>query len=478
MNNEIYLIPEIRKNNPYFLWKSAEKISNETVTVEGFKLYVDTEKLDSFCCDFSVIVVPQPLKTCSLYPVSFKNEVPDFSKYGFSTQSTPNGTIIYMEIDDFWKYNTNNQCVSVKGGEWHTQKKHYKMISALYHVSLIPTISKSAFRQEIVDSIYEKEIQEIFGEKLPLKDSLAAIFRKTMFALYFFGFAEDLNESQKESFDYIRKISKQRKACISFGQISFLIEKYNKKCYDITGSNAKVLLGFAYTQLIETLRIVSDFLNQLGYPTYGIENEEGLTRSITAFQEQNKFPVTNICDSQTLRYLWEKTIASTSEVDSIMNDIGNRSEAQKRKKMLMRLESTDSDEQAALLDHLNAIIGRLPVSETAEEFLRTNINSHLCSFTQRCGVLGQRINNIAKRANSSREIMKMIQYKNAQCDARIEEASNVLDKVVDDHLKAQKQFVEIREHVIIQRKRNRFFQTLSFIILLYYVIRFVWVIRN
>ena len=478
MINEVYLIPEIHPNNPFFIWNSAEQITLQSIPVQGFKIYVDTHKLDSYSSDFYVIAVPEPIKTCKLYPVRFKNEIPDFSKYGFSTQKTPHGSIVYMEIDDFWKYNSKNQCVSIKGGDWAAQKRHYKTIAALYHISILPGISKSAFRQEEAANKYEKEVQETFGEELPLRESISSIFKKTLFALDFFGFAENLTDFQKTSLDYIKKRSKQNKICIAFSQIAFLIENYNKKCYNITGNNSEILMGFAYQQLIDSITIVSTFLNQLGYHNNGIDDDESLLKGIKYFQEQNKIPVTGICDSNTLHYLWEKTIATSSEVVSIMNEIGNKSEKSERKKMLMQLESTDTDEQAALLDHLNAIIGRLPVSETAEEFLRANINNQLCTFTQRCGLLAQRINNIAKRANSSCEIMNMIKYKNAQCDARIEEAADVLDKVVEDHLKAQQQFVEIREHVVSQRKRNRFFQMLSILIFLYYIIRLVWFIRK
>ncbi|EAY11563.1 hypothetical protein TVAG_006380 [Trichomonas vaginalis G3] len=469
MSDQIYLIPEIHKSSPFFWAQHAEQVSLMPIPISGVKLYADTKELDSYASLRTIIVVEQETKTSKLYPVRFTKKVPNFEAHGFSIKQCPHGNIVYMKLEDFWKINKNSSFVAISDGDWLCSKKHYKITAALYHLSLLPSLNKAVFRTQI-DSKIEEDLNLMYDVSGEILEMLTLIFKNVVFGLEFFGFCNDCSEEQKRRLLHIKDRLQTRKVCVAFSQIDFAILNYNMFCYKTDSCR---ITSYSYLHLMKTLNIVERIIIQLGFPVSKNKRFESLTHNIKKIQKEFHIPITGICDQQTLQKLWSNTIVKSVQMKSIFKDLGTTSEEPKKEQILIQCLPDDTPAQKVLAENINRFIGKIPITSNASEILRENINSNLSEIAQRCGTLSQRINNIVKRTDNATNVVHRLESSNSRCDESLEKAAITLNQVLEDHRKVQQQFVEIRESITAQKKRNMVLQIFGGLMLLFYLYKFI-----
>lgn len=472
MSDEIYLIPEIHSTSPFFWAGSAEQITLMPIPISGIKLYADTKELDSYASKRTIIVVEQQNKASKLYPVRFTKILPKFEKYGYSIKKCPHGNIVYMEYENFWKINSDSSFVSIADGDWLCNKRHFKTIAALYHLSLLPSLNKAVFKTEINEDI-ENQLRMMYDVSGNVLESLTSIFKNVLFGLEYFGFCNDLTERQKKLLNHIKERIKVKPICIAFSQIDFAIQNYNRKCYGIASSRMRC---FSYLHLVKTINIVEKFINQMGFLDDCNDRFASLIQNTKNFQKHFNLPETGMCDSATLRKLWDQTIVKGVNIKSVMEFAGFKPRIPPPTQYLMSTDESDNPTEIALVENINRFIGKIPITANATELLRTNINGRLFDITQRTGRLSQRVNNLVTRFNCASKILKKVEDSNSRCDEALETASLVLNNVLEDHIKVQQQFVAIRESITAQKKRNKVLQFFGAILFLYYIYRLIRVL--
>ncbi|KAK8895644.1 hypothetical protein M9Y10_024114 [Tritrichomonas musculus] len=357
----IYLIPEVQSKQEYFFAKNAQKVHPLPITIVGYRTWLLTSSLDCFCEPYSLVAVPEANQKAKLYKVRFTDSVPDFKSYGLQVVKTPDGNVICMSTEKFWEIEARSLCIPLDSTKWKAKPLFYHALTALFHLGIIPTLSENTFLTVKDLSKYESDLNAQYGTETPLQESLHYIFKSTMFALIFFGFATIPAHDKKTAkyFEFTKKLMEEENGqefdsdtnkYFAFTQIGFAIANYNNKCqmqpstqstnfmnsnnYDSDNKESieedngfvfdrsnQILSGYSYKMLIKSVSAVIHLLTQLGYT---ITNNESLIEIIKQYQNKHSPTLrpTGICDPKTLRVLWDESVSKSMALPVILERIG------------------------------------------------------------------------------------------------------------------------------------------------------------
>ncbi|OHT06510.1 hypothetical protein TRFO_25464 [Tritrichomonas foetus] len=321
----IYLIPEVQHHRSYFFARNAEKVHPLPITIIGYRTWLLTSALDSFCEPYNLITVPESNQKAKLYKVRFPQGEPDFESFSLQVIPTDDGNVICMSTNKFWEIESRSLCIPMLSTKWKARSLFFHSLAALYHLGIIPTLSENTFSTISDLSKYELDLNAQYGTDTSLQESLHYIFKSTLFSLDFFGFTETNDEKTKEYLNYTRNLMENDdNNFFGFSQISYAISNYNVKCEMQTlfcqdEKSTHFLSGYNYKLLIKSVSAVIHLLTQNGY---NISNNDSLISAISTFQATKKLKVTGICDSQTLLILWKQSISSSMTLPVIFEKTG------------------------------------------------------------------------------------------------------------------------------------------------------------
>jgi len=469
--NKIYLIPEVRKDNPFFYANKAEQITIHPITVSGYRLWAIADYIDTYSSPYRAVAVSQSGKFCKMYPVRFPDGIPDFEILGFSLEPTNHGIMVFMKGAIFLEQHKDLVCIPVPKGDWNSHQSSFHILSALYHLSIIPTMSKYSFKTYNNLNIFEGEVNSQFGTSGLLKDSIASVFTNVLFGLEFFGFFETDIKENNDKYLYLKNIMKNKRRFFAFQQIDYAISMFNSVCFPYCTCKTQIS-SFTYKQLLYSVDTVSKLLLDLGY-TKDLTEGNNLLMAIESFQTQNRLKTTGKCDSATFRVLWNEAVCKSIDIQKLMKSVGYTCHLSLSDKKSMLIPNSVLDKSQLLLkDKINKTIGSMSINKPLEKYFNMVIQQDLGDVIHRCGIMQERLSAVSKRTDIMSELVSKAIQRNLDCEERIKMATDAINEVIDNHIDAQQRFVEIREQIIVQRKRNRVLTLIGIIVLFVYIWKF------
>ena len=373
------------------------------ITIFGYRTWLLTSSLDSFCEPFSLVAVPEINQKAKLYKVRFIGSIPDFASYGLQVIKSPEGNVICMSTEKFWEIEARSLCIPLSSTKWKAKSLFYHSLTALFHLGIIPTLSENTFLTITDLSKYELDLNAQYGTDAPLNESLHYIFKTTIFSLTFFGFAEipPSDIKTQEYFEYAKKLMEydieeydtDTNKYFAFAQIAFALTNYNKKCQSCSGSStsqflrpsapfsdetnndnsfmidqsSQFLSGYSYKLLMRSVSAVTHLLAQLGY---NITDNASLIKVVLTYQAERRTVLkpTGICDSSTLRYLWKESISNSMTLPVIFDKTGFL--------QLKKLTPTTSSERNLFIENDVANYG-VPIHSTSRAEINHSRNRHI-----------------------------------------------------------------------------------------------------
>ena len=476
---KIYLIPEVQHKGRYFFASGAEKVNPLPISVPGFRTWLLTSSLDCFCAPYTLVAVPESSQKTKLYKVRFPGGEPDFKRYNLQIKQIDEGNVIYIDTEKFWEIESRVLCVQMVSTKWKAKRSFYHSLSALYHLGIIPALSESTFSTVTDISKYEFDLNAQYGTEKGLQESLHYIFRSTLYALDLFGFTETDDPKTKEYIEYTKSIvENDNNNYFAFAQIGYAIENYNVKCkmHSLLSQDEKsnqFLTGYSYKMLIKSVLAVAHLLKQLGYD---VADNCSLSSVISKFQEDMNLQQTGICDSKTLRVIWNESLSSSMALPVIFDKAGfTPQELPHENDNNIFLEPNSNIQnnslQMNLLYILNHEIANIPYFRTYELWMEKQIEKELNEIAMKCVALNHRIEGISKRTKSAKAIIARTTEMNKRCDELLNQSSRALNDILTSHMKAQAKFEEIRNYISIQRRTNHILGFCGFIFVMLYIIR-------
>ena len=468
----IFLVPEIQKHNAFSFTQNAEKVMFQPVVVPGYRTWVLTGSLGRFCPPFTLVAIPTPNKTAKLYPVRFIGGIPDFHSLGLETQETPQGHVVCMSPEAFWRIERDNLCIPMSVTDWKAKMEYFNVLVALHRLRILPTLTKQTFKEGGDLECYENDLNAQFGTETSLKASLPYLFKSTFFALNLFGFLETDNQTLKTKYKQINDILESGEEIHAFSEIEPALVRYNEVCGDVV--ETKFLSAKNYKLLMRSVAIVIHVLVQIGFD---VTDNASLSAVIKRFQSQHGIPVTGVCDGLTIRVLWDIVVSSSMDVTGLLAEAGFLRNGESRRDSEKPLIDEVEEDQGldVLKDSLNGLIAGLPDNEIAELWLENQIERGLGDVAMRCMTLNERLSSIDRRMKATKVFMERIAEMNAKSDSLLDDSSLALADVLKAHIKAQEKFEEIKLHIAFQRRTNHILTIVGLLFLIGLVLKAVHV---
>lgn len=448
----------MEKFNPFFYAHGAEKITSQPVIVNGYKVWLLASCLDCYSSPFRSVVIQTPEKRAKLYPVRFQGPIPDFAALDLTTVETPNGHVVCMSPENFWKIEETVVCIPRSVNEWKSRLGVFSDIVALHHLSIIPRLSATIFKKTTSIDMYLDPLKCQYGT-----DSIAEIFRSTLFSLAIFGYCATDDPKEQKELMYANKMLDLREDIHAFGQIRHAIRRYNETCENVDPNKMEYLTGHSYRLLMKSVDLVTQILSQLGFSVIG---DHSLIHAISEFQKQHGLEETGICNAETLRVLWKYALSKSTDPQDLLKQAGFVKVRKNERQVRSISEKQKTENLELMRSRVNEMLAGIPDYRMAELWLENQIRGKMGDVAMRCMALNERIESMKQRMESASKVVDKVTTENEKYNKFTTEWRTTMTNLGKEYSGTHERYERNKVHISFQRKINNWLTVGGFIFLI------------
>jgi len=447
MFRTVYLVPEYQSGNPFFFAHAGKLTSQNTIPINGFRLYALSDNLNDFRSHFTVVAIQSPGFVSSFYSIEFTKTL-KFEQFGFSTIKIGQHRVLYMKMENFIKY---DRYISIPNGDWTNSGALFHSVGAFRDIGLLPCISESFFSKKNSIESLEKELAVYYGIHGPYLTTLSRVFSDVFFSLDFFGFTNTKDQSESISIKYAEEISKQSLlgdcGCnFCFGNIKPSLMRFHGLCFPERSTHPTILTHDTYKSLIDLIQYVAQMLRLLGYTIIDEDLKSSLTKCLSMFQKSHNIRE-EYCGPLTIKSL----IFEVSGIENQQTSLAAGVMPKTSDKFSLNIPRFNG------IPQISALIDTIPLTIERQLEISNTISQVLDKSAESSDILFEQISGCEKRLNLIASTLKEVDYLSNTIESHIVDATKSLNEVLNNHHLVQQRIVVLREKIASEKRGNVLF---------------------
>ena len=482
MTSAVFFVPQFEEGNSHYFASGGRYLSTTPEPVPDFDLWAQVNALDTVTAPATVVATRSRGSTALLYRVEFP------AGRRVSTLFEVSDQVFFIPPDRFLQLQSAKPCVQVPGNDWASCEFRFHVLAAFYRLSVVPSLSLSLFaRDDLFESMCDRFF-ELYRVSPPLERALAEVFADVVFALDFFGFAFPTNLTEKNSIgaaqaivaDFEAESQKNRelqpqRRFFAFTEIKFAIENYHKSCFPNREADADVLDFQSYGHLLNAVEFVRRALAKLNMIPEELPPKKALSEAVVNFRRANQLP-SGACDLFTFRHIWNASLADECDLMALCR-INGLDVSDPRPPVYTRtipkIEVTNDRTLEPVQKVVNQIIAEIKDRSEAPQWMlgeaQKSVEAQIHRIEQAsrvAKVIEEKVRNIEATMNETCE-------KNDRATKKFDEATTVLEEVLQEHDSMKREFEVIKQRLEEERMGNQILLAIVIALMAVVVVRFL-----